>query len=212
MRIAVTTFYTESYQPLADITIPILDKYCNKHGYVLHINKTKEDNIHFVKTKDAKNLLDEYSLVWGVECDFLITNLNYKITDFINWEADTFLCKDVNGVNSGSVIFKSTDLCRTMLNCLNSYKGNIEDEQIFFENQHDPSIKYLSHPSINSIPYEPYYAPSYGRYNFMEGMVSIKPTVEEGQWEPGQFVMHLPGMTMERRIEIFNNHLKDIIW
>lgn len=209
MRIAVNTFYTTSYEPLAAITIPVLQTYCDKHGYDLHINKVPDGNIHFVKTKDARKLLDEYDLVWAVENDILITNLNIKITNFIDWEGDTYLCKDINGVNSGSLILKSTSTCRTMLNALNSHEDTLVDEQNFFEKQHDISIKYLIHPSINSIPYEPYYAPSYGKYNTQE---TTKPTHEEGCWEPGDFVMHLPGFTMERRIEIFNNHLKDIVW
>ena len=57
---------------------------------------------------------------------------------------------------------------------------------------HDNNIKFLTHPSINSYLYE----------NYPE----IPAQEEEyGQWVPGNFVLHLPGMSQEKRIEIMKN-------
>ena len=60
-------------------------------------------------------------------------------------------------------------------------------------------IEILPHPSINSYLYEEY-GDNYGK---IVGVQKSKPTHIEGQWEPGDFALHLPGIPNSIRIEIF---------
>jgi hypothetical protein len=63
---------------------------------------------------------------------------------------------------------------------------------------HMVKVKYLPHPSINSYRYE-LYAGYEGDY-FHDYMHIPH---EYGQWEPGDLLLHLPGLSLEKRIEVF---------
>lgn len=213
MRIAVTTFYSKSYRGLAEITTNVLRQYCNKHGYDLYIHEVEDGNVDFIITRDVRNLLDDYDIVMGIECDILITNLNYKIEDFIDNEHDFFICKDVNNINAGCFIAKSTQYGVHLISFILMNEGRFKTEQNVLEHyQPKANVKYLNHPSINSIPYNEY-APSYGYINWDQYTPrKTKPTLEMGDWQKGNFNCHLPGMTLERRIEIFKKLKEEIIY
>lgn len=204
MNICVSYVYGFNYQELADIAIPILEKYCSKHKYNLNILKTppnENGTYAYIRIEQAIKLLEEYDCVLMIEGDMLITNTDYKIEDFLEPNKHFYLTKDINGVNTASFIVLKSEASKELLNIclLNKY----QDEQNFFERLTINIVKELPHPSINSIPYE-YYAPSYGKYHYKEGDVVEKPTHEQGCWKEGDFIMHLPGFTLDQRIKIFN--------
>lgn len=211
MRIAINTFLTTSYEPLAALTTTVLQRYADKHGYDLIVEKIPDGNVDYIKTVTARKLLDEYDLVWAVENDILVTNMNIKIESFVDDEHDFFICKDINNVNGGSFIVKNSDVGKWWLDNTNKAQRNYKTEQNFWEYIGHEKIKYLPHPSINSIPYA-LYAPSYGRIGYVEGYVADMPTEEMGNWSPGNFVCHLPGKTLQERIDIFNGLKKFIIY
>lgn len=209
MKVAVTTFYTKSYDKLAEITISAMKDYCEKHGYYFNSTILNDDErCHFVKTKDTLELFDkEFDVVMAIECDALITNPEIKVESFIDTEHSIFLTKDINGPNSGIIICRNTGYAKEFLNFIQSKKDFYGDEQNLFEQYQHNCIKYLTHPSINSFPYK-YYEPSYGKIGYKEGDKIEKPTHEQGDWEDGDFIMHLPGITLQKRIEIFNNYIQ----
>lgn len=212
MKICLTTFYTSSYEPLAAITIPVMQKYCDKHKYELNINKIPDGNFHFIKTLDTRALLDKYDVVMGIEADVLITNFETKVEDFLDDEHELYITDDINNINFGVFIAKSTVWAKALFNWVNSQKGIYGDEQNIFEFLRHDKIKICKHPCFNSIAYE-YYAPSYGYINWeLLNPAPIQPTVAQGDWVKGCFTCHLPGFTMERRIEIFNDLKQYIIY
>ncbi len=209
LKIAVTTFYSPNYESLAALTIPPLQKWCDLHGYYLNINKINDGTKHhFIKTVDARELLNFYDIVFAIENDILLTNMRINIEDYVSNPAKHFyLTHDVNGANTGTFIACSSEACKQLLDILNNSRGNFGDEQNFFETTDINIVQQLPHPSINSIPYKYYHNYGYIKYNG-----ELEPTHEQGNWQVGDFTMHLPGMTLERRCEIFANHLKDIIY
>jgi hypothetical protein len=60
-------------------------------------------------------------------------------------------------------------------------------------------IFYWGHPSFNSI--------DYAQYPAFEKPYSH----EQGQWIPGDFLVHLPGKSLQERLELFPTYLKHII-
>lgn len=207
MKIAVTTFFTESYEPLAAITVTTLQRYCDRHKYDLHIHKIPDGNVDFVITKDALLLLDEYDIVMGIECDILITNFKIKIEDYNIDSSDFLICRDVNNVNMGCLIVKKTDgEGKRILEFILNQKGNFKTEQNVLEHYGLTENCFLPHPSINSIPYEYYHNYGYINYNGQS-----KPTVAQGDWVKGNFNCHLPAKPMQERIEIFNQIKEHII-
>lgn len=211
MKIGITTFYTESYESLAAIVSPNLKRYADKHSYDLHINIIPDGNFHFIKTKDCRKLLDEFDVVWVVEGDILITNHNFKIENFIQYGTYLTICKDINNFNGGSFIIRKSKWSKDLLDLINSFESIYGDEQNFMERWFDSDlfgsiIGTLKHPSINSIPYEYYH--NFGYINYKGQPM---PTHEMGNWEIGDFVCHLPGKTLQERIEIFNQIKEHII-
>lgn len=206
MNICVSYVYGENYSELAAICKPSLILYCAKWGYACDMKQIKPNEkgtYAYARIEHTAKLLEEYDCVLMLEGDMLITNDTYRIEGFLQTDKHFYLTKDINGVNTASFIVVKSEASKELLhNCLLN-KDKYPDEQNFFEKLDIDIIKELPHPSINSLPYE-YYAPSYGKYNYKDGDVVEKPTHEQGCWQQGDFVMHLPGFTLEQRIKIFN--------
>jgi hypothetical protein len=198
---------------LAELVVPVMAAYRDKHNYYALRVQTIPSTWEFHKIKTIVAVLEAGAdLVFCLDLDTLITNHNVKVEDFIDDKHDFYITQDINEVNAGSIIVKNSDWSRTLLKVILEEAGRFENEQNAikpFANY--DKVKILDHPSINSYPYDEY-APSYGLIPGRIPLLGIKgkPTHEQGNWEPGDFVAHLPGLPMSRRIEIFNR-MKDQI-
>lgn len=205
MKIAILILYTESWQPLADIVLQNLHKYADankeRYGYDEIIIKYKNEFSGFEKIKKIQKHIGRYDAIWSLDLDALITNHKTNIEDFINDENDFYICEDYNGINAGSFIVKDSQWSQAFLNSALMRKGDsgVYCEQDAFSKLlssdvpvYNEKVKILPHPSINSYLYESY--PECGIQ-----------THETGQWQEGDFVLHLPGIGMDKRIEIFKN-------
>lgn len=196
-RVCILILYTEGWSNIAKIVLPNAKEYCQRHGYALDAIMHREPyplNFGYSKLTEIKRLLKNFDIVWSLDLDTLITNHCYKVEDFIDFleDYDFFITKDVNGINGGSFIVKKSDWSIPFLDLLYSLKGeegmHCEQDAInyYYKNYKD-KIKILPHPSINSYKYELYPEFEYGI---------------DGQWMEGDFVLHLPGLSIEKRIEI----------
>lgn len=213
MLTALITTASLSWRNLANLVVPIQIEYCNKHKYV-HIQRTVPSEFEFHKIKAVIEVLDEGTdLVFCLDLDTLITNHNIKIESFLDAKHDFYITQDINEINVGAVIVKNTKWSNRLLEEIFLY-GNAENEQNALKPfMSDPKVKILPHPSINSYPYDEY-APTYGLIPGRKPLLGIegKPTHEQGNWEQGDFIMHLPGLPMERRLEIFRKTKNQIVW
>jgi hypothetical protein len=206
MTIGVLTSYYANYKSLADLVIPNLQGYCKKNDYVFYNYMLPEGGLHFSfkRMKMLRELLNYGAdVILCTDIDILITNYNTKIERFLDSEHDFYITKDVNGINAGNFIIKNTDWSKSFLDFILSKVDSFENDQCVIEAIHnDPEwkdkIKILSHPSVNSYPYD-LYAPSWGAIG---DRIIERPTHEEGDWKAGDFLIHLPGMTLDKRIEI----------
>lgn len=209
MKIAVQILYTESWQPIADIVLPVAEKYCLKHGYNIIVGKYPEpclSDFGYKKLENIKLLFEnnEYDVIWSLDLDTLITNLKVKVEDFIGNDHDFYICKYPNGINAGSFIFKNTEWAIEFLRRTIGYRGRpkMYCEQDAFNRYVNvygvENIKFIEHPSINSTLFKLY--PEFGKQKH-----------EDGQWEPGDFVLHLPALGIEKRIELLNEYKSKIV-
>lgn len=207
MRTGVLTAYYENYKPLADIVVPNLEDYCIRHNYLFCTYIFPSSGVHysFKRIKAIRDLLnnEDIDLILCLDIDVLITNHNIKIESFIDSEHDFYITKDINGINAGNFIVKNTDWSKSFLDYILSHQETKDNDQEVIESIKEDEIwegkiKILSHPSINSYPYE-HYGPNFGAIGDRK---VEKPTTEEGNWGPGNFIIHLPGMPLEKRIEL----------
>lgn len=215
MKICILVLYTESWQELADIVLPNLKKYAKKHLYYTHIEKYEKEFSGFEKLVWCKKLLEEYDVIWSLDMDTFITNHTIRIEQFINKGSNYrlfFITKDYNGINAGSFIIQKDTLNagahEWLLNEFLNKQGvggvYCEQDAIsLWHKEHERTMKtlvdILPHPSINSYKYELYPEIPYQ-------------THEQGQWQKGDFILHLPGIGINQRVEIFNKIKEDIIY
>jgi hypothetical protein len=213
LRTAILTVYTDNYMPLADVVIPVLQQYCVKNDYDLYTYNITGTEVYYGYKKIEKlvSLLEsnEVDLILCIDLDVLITNHSIKIESFIDNNHDFYITEDVNGLNAGSFIVRNTFWSIIFLKLILGQQAEFECEQNAIEHLIKPQhpIKILSHPSINSYIYDEY-GPTFG---IISDRKIEKPTHEEGNWEKGDFILHLPGIPIERRIEIFESLEKEII-
>lgn len=199
MRILCFSQYSHSYEKIADTTIPTFVKYCIKNGYEFELIKITNWKFHYRKNQYLQEKMkSDIDFFFYLDCDAKITNLSTPITQFIDEEHDLFITKDINGINGGSLIIKNTEGGRWLNYFILSKRNEFNNEQEVIEYyMKDPEfskhVKVLSHPSINSYPYE-YYS------EFKDV------TPQEGQWIEGEsFVLHTPALPLEKRAEILQN-------
>lgn len=207
----------DNYQPLADIVIPNIRKYCRKHGYVDVVHKIPmiDTQYGFEKFKLIKQEFErrDTDMLLCVDIDTLITNHTIKIENFTNKENDLYLTRDVNGINTGSFIIKNTKWSMLFIDTVIELSKTMPNEQVAVEyligrdQNGSLRIKTLGHPSINSYLYDEY-APEWG----VIGDKKIeRPTHKQGDWQHGDFLVHLPGLPLHKRIDIITKLQEEII-
>lgn len=198
MNPGILVFYSADWQPLADVTLPNIRQYAARHGYSLtvHCGTFGDPSrlIGFQKTDLARALLPNFSSLWVIDLDLIVTNQAIRFESFMDNEHDFFICTDSNyGLNAGSYIVRNTPAAQAFLSSVIHYpvkEGECEQNAIQEILKHDwfNDLSYfLPHPSINSYEYR-----AYGETK----------TREEGQWRKSDFVLHLPGMSTEQRLKI----------
>lgn len=204
--ITVFTYYTPNFRGLADVTLPNIQRYCSRHGYqfTTHLDRGADEDprpFGFRKTEEVLRLLRgmQYGrdLIMVLDIDLLITNQTVRIESFLEDESDLFVTHDVNGLNSGAYIIRSTIGMEKFLEDAIGRWGNpgvYGEQDAMLDSLRLESFaslrKIVPHPAFNSFLYEEY------------GMTMRH---EDGQWKKGDFLLHLPGMSNEKRIQLLTS-------
>lgn len=208
MTVAIQILFTSGWKELADLVLPVAKSYCEKHGYKFINVEYPEypSDFGYNKLRWVINLFKEnIDIVWCLDLDTMITNHIIRVEEFIDKENNFWICKDLNGINAGSFIIKKSEWSLIFLEYLLNQQGkeNMHCEQDaireYINTHDDHSIKILPHPSINSLLYE-----NYPEFNNV--------TETQGQWQKGNFVLHVPGIGYEKRKEILTNIKEQIVY
>lgn len=200
MNIGVFTYYTAEFDALARVTQPHLRRYCARHGYDLTIHRggfgDRSRNYGYQKTEMAAAVLRGVDALMVIDCDVLITNPRRQLEQFMDAEHFLFYNDDENGMNAGVYIIcggiESEPFLMDVISMSteSDYPGEQDAMRSLLNGKYKHIARILPHPSLNSY--------LYGEYGKSKAH-------EEGQWQQGDFSLHLPGMTNERRIEIFTD-------
>lgn len=187
----LTTSYFENYQPLADLVLPNLQAYCDRHGYGLRTQISDDTRSYgFQKIEQMRDALPHTDMVLCCDIDILITNFNYKIEDFTDPEHDAYFVIDRCGLNSGVSIWCNRPAAYEYIDAVMATEklGCPHEQAAITGMVRDwKRSKFLHHPSINSYLYR-----EYGENR----------PQSEGQWFKGDFLLHLPGLPLSRRLAI----------
>ena len=196
MKVTVVSMWAKNYSEIAEITIPNLLSYCERHGYDFRSILLEDGNAyHFRKHEFFKELMEtDVDVIFYLDVDCLITNHNYEVEDFMEDGFDFFVTEDVHEINGGSLILRNNEYGEWVNNMVLANKGKHENEQNVYNANRDMALigrymRILPHPSINSYDYSLY--PEYPHIR----------SREQGHHHETDFVLHVPGAPMNVRIE-----------
>ncbi len=199
MKIAVISIASPEYKPLSDVTYPHWQRYCEKHGYDFISDVPKGGRgVAWQKLSMIAETLREYDFVLWVGADTIPTNSDIAIEDF--WKAQgkpkVLLSADVFGINSDVMLFARCAESEMFLYAINHigfhlYQNHRWQEQeaiIRFAHQkpYCDSVKIIPQKGFNSYMHRLYGRPEYW----------------PGNWERGDWILHLPGLSNDRRISV----------
>jgi len=228
-RTLILTGYTDFTRPVDsidntmeevfDLTLPSKIKYAKKHGYDFlamrsfgsdKTNKYKDTDIGFLRVLRTFEMLDYYDRVMWIDADSLITNLNYKIEDFLFSENYVFYASydwlGTNSLSAGNFIIQTNEYTKDFLKYFYDFSKNFNEEQttlnaMYFNPFNKSYIKILEHKFLGSVPSIEDYTPQvWGK--------RPSPTCP---WTPESFLVHLTGIGNTDRLNILSKTYKDYI-
>ena len=201
-KIAVCQAWDSNYQSLADLTWTQNKKiYCDHWGYPYHV---KTDGFKYVvsyeKIKlmlDVMNEHPEYDWLYWAGTDTIITNFYIKLEEFIDEDYHIIMAKDVNDINADSFLLKNSKESREYFEYIwaqvEKYNDHYWWEQqamIDSMDKYGHLFKIVPQKTFNSMLYKELYWSTYH--------TTMDKTGHDGQWSPGDFLLHIPGATMPK--------------
>jgi hypothetical protein len=206
----LTACMGEDWKPLRDIVEPNLREYAARWGHDFQILDgpyyDHSWSYPMQKTAFVRDVVQESKseFFWVLDIDLLITNMILDVRDWLDDEHAIFMAKDISGqLNCGSYLIRNCAMAKVWLDSIIRLREETTSEQhaiieLGKAETFSEATRILPHPSINSLALDLY--PLYGRSS-----------VKEGQWENGHLVVHLPGMTPQRRAEILGQYANWVI-
>lgn len=213
-RIAFVNSYDTGYKNIAELTVPNKKEYCAKNGYhYLEIVDANTEGKHpaFSKFVSVLNYLPFYDWIFYNDADSLIMNMNIKLESFMDSNFDMIISYDINGLNTGQWFVKNTAWATNFLtkvfnrNEFNNF-GGWADQVAFcnswlYSGEAMQKTKVVPQKLFNSYLYE-----TFGRND--EGNL---PNWTQGQFQRGDFCLHLCGLDEKSRTDLIPQFLQQVI-
>lgn len=182
-------------------------QYIKKYDYVCYAGKyeVKDRLPTWWRWKKAIEVLPKHDWIVLLDADLMIMNHQIKFEDFIDDNYDLIISQDVNGFNAGVIFIKNTEWSLQFINrlwtqgysCFSSHSSPDQTALAsLLYNEPKNKWKVLSQKLVNCYLYENY---------------PWLPYYEQGQYNKGDFILHLASIPNEKRIHIFSTLEKEII-
>lgn len=203
--ITILTAYDDNFKDIAELNIPILQKYCDKNKYNLIIKKIVDFNKPASWFK-IQAILEQFNksncenLLW-IDADTLILEQNFKIENIIKKDKFFYLSKDANGINCGVFIMSNVKIMREFLSHVDllssKYMNHIWWEQA--------AIMELIEKNILNINQYIEYIPQNILNAYDKNLVH---TNDDGYVCNDTFILHLPSINNKKRYEIIKQYIE----
>lgn len=228
MNIAMITCHDDNYHDLAAVTVPIKESYCQKWGYDF-ICKTSDffyPNtyngvasdllIGFEKLKMVLDVFEEKPHLDWIHwsgTDVLITNFNVRCENIIDDDYHVVVCFDANGMNVDSMFIRNSRIGRGLMRWI---LDNIETYRHHYWYEQQAMIDFyfqapLGKEIIKALPQRVMNSYIYDLYPEWRGRPHIDHTGHDGDWREGDFMLQLPGLPIQQRIDVMKDIEKRII-
>lgn len=220
MKTLILTGSDENMIEVLDLTLPSKQEYCKRHNYdLLSLRSFAADiecnfsstHIGFLRAVMAFRQLRFYDNVMWIDADAIITNMEYKIEDFIQSEACFIASYDwmhYNSFSTGSFIIRKTNdtqklfnrfitVSRHRLNDIMQEQGTLN--QIYNElDSNKTMFSILPHKFLNSVPEFLVDTGTWRNDNNRSGIIY--------PWTPDSFLAHLTGLSTSERVDILTSN------
>jgi hypothetical protein len=199
-KISLLTSATPEYWDLLKLTAPNKLEYCLRWGLQLSVRR-------HTKISDPWGEREVYMLQALTECDWLmfmgadtlIMNQAIDVRSFINDDYDFIIGVDIHGINNDVFFLRNTAESKAFLEKTLFWNGSIDTDQaamsLVMNETKGLRVKQVHQKLFNSYLYSEY----------------TYPDSKGGDYSDGDFVLHLPGMSNARRIELVNQYLPKVI-
>jgi hypothetical protein len=201
-KMAIVSIFNDTHKDLAEFTWNNNKaKYAEKHGY-LAVAKTDNfspEQVHFDKFIHLLDVMEknpELDWVWWLDNDAMITNFNIKLENLIDADYHIIMATDIAALNTGSFIVRNSSQAKEWLNFLLSKKKEYKNDKKWFEQQAVIDFYPRFQNLFKIVPQQWLNSYDYKMYN-IEGIDLLG---LDGQWYPGDFVIHWPGLPNETRV------------
>lgn len=203
-KMAIVSIFNERHADLAELTwYNNKVKYAEKHGY-LAVAKTDNfspEQVHFDKFVHLLDVMEknpDVDWVWWLDNDAMITNFDIRVEDLVDNDYHVIMPTDIAALNTGSFIVRNSTQAREWLNFLLSKKKEYKDDKKWFEQQAVIDFYPKFQDLFKIIPQQWLNSYDYKMYN-VEGTDLLG---QDGQWYPGDFVIHWPGLPNPTRVQL----------
>ena len=212
MKFAVCSIYDEGYAELGDITIGInAKKYCDLHGYDLVVrrdnfslpnNQLGYEKVHLILEILATN---KHEWIYWRGADTMQTNLNIELRDMVSIYDFFIIGCDVHNINADSFFIRNCEKSiQFFTEVLEDRHKYVDEQQAFHMLYQKYQFKVLPQKCINSYDYNLYLSTEPFNVNGLQPECAPGLDIfgQSGQWTPGDFLIHWPGISLTKRIEL----------
>lgn len=210
----ILTIASDDMAELQALTLPGKQKYADRHGHNLLVKKHEKGvNITWDRPKQWLETLEglkEGEWMWFIGSDTLITNHNIDCKDIPRLSHngdDLLISEDLLGINCDSFFIRASFRSRRFLKSILSLSGIERDEQTAMNR-----LIAVSRIQTQFWPQQDFNAYLYDNYWQHKHMTDFKELYGEPQsWQLGDLLLHLPALSMQKRVEIINQILPQVI-
>ncbi len=209
MKFCITTETDEAYRSVSNISHPLWQEYCDRHGYDFSVREASESERGPVWERVPhmlQKLSEGYDWVVHVDADTIPTNFHIPLTEFIDNEKSIVIsCAPYKGqsiFNDGVFFANGRKFGDLVLQ--KSWSLNRPEENIFCAQ--DAMYRLCTGYWREYFSVQPQ-----KRFNSFLWSEYREPISTPGTWTLGDFVLHLPGMTNQRRVELLTEYKERIL-
>lgn len=197
IKIGVVTAWDDNGRAIAEATLPNRRDYCARHGYGLEAHHWPGRRGHWLKAAALLEALPKYDWLMWLDTDALFMALDRRINATIMELGNLVFTADYWGLQTGVFFLEKCDWSLRLLKEWAASEGffhgfpNAEQTALaYLLYRHDPiHWQCVAQRSFNS------YLPLYGHDYPPE------------EYQPGDFILHLPGLADERRLQLIHQLL-----
>jgi hypothetical protein len=212
-NVAIVSMFNDKHAELASYTWTNKQHYAKKHGYkaVPKTDNFSQEQMHFDKFAhilDVMNADPDIEWVWWIDNDALVTNFDTPLTNLIDNDYHVIIGVDIASINTGSFLVRNSMQARQWLEFILSKKKEYKNDTKWFEQQAVIDFYPKFQEIFKVIPQRLINSYDYNIYN-VDGTDLLG---YDGQWQPGDFVMHWPGLNNQLRIQLaqhYQQHIQD---